>query len=143
MHLPNFPDRAPSRKLAEWWRRVRAKRKSLDELARFGGGLERLARDLNLSAWDLRAVVAKWPTGGDLLGRRLTMLQLDPATFSSGQSAAVRDLERVCSLCDSKARCEHDLAGRAPNPEWRDYCLNVPTLDALQRETIPGSPPSG
>jgi uncharacterized protein YjiS (DUF1127 family) len=71
--------------ILEWWRSWRRTRNGLAELHRLRAGLEFLARDVNLSPWDLRAVAAKWPDGGDLLGRRLTTLQLDPEQFSSAQ----------------------------------------------------------
>ena len=39
-----------------------------------------------------------------------------------------------------KSPCEHDLAGDASSAEWRNYCPNVDTLDALQsnqQERVP------
>jgi hypothetical protein len=144
MHSLNLLKRAtPFGNLAEWWRGLRTRRAGLDELYRFGSDLERLARDVNLSAPDLHAIVAKWPSGAGLLQRRLATLELDPSVFSPVRSDAARDLERVCALCGSKARCEHDLTGRASNPAWRDYCLNVSTLDALQSESTSRKPVDG
>jgi uncharacterized protein YjiS (DUF1127 family) len=123
--------------ILESWRSWRKMRKGLAELHQLRTGLELLARDVNLSPWDLRAVAAKWPDDGDLLRRRLTTLQLDPEQFSSVQLGALRDLQRVCTLCDSKSPCEHDLARDASTAEWRGYCPNVDTLVALQSESIP------
>jgi hypothetical protein len=119
--------------IIEWWRKLRTWRHCLAELDRFPAGLELLARDVNLSPWDLRAVAAKWPDDGDLLRRRLAALNPDPEPIESGQYSALRDLERVCTLCGSKNRCERDLAANAKGDDaWRGYCLNVGTLDALQ-----------
>jgi hypothetical protein len=129
--------------IVEWWRRLRSRRHCLAELDRFPADLELLARDVNLSPWDLRAVAAKWPAGGDLLRRRLRMLQLDPELTSSAQSCAVRDLERVCALCGSKSRCERDLARNATGEAWRGYCLNVGTLDALRSQDASGKSENG
>jgi hypothetical protein len=121
--------------ILNWWRSWGRTRNGLAELHRFRTGLELLARDMNLLPWDLRAVAAKWPDGSDLLRHRLTTLQLDPEQFSSTQLGALRDLERVCTLCGSKSRCEHDLARNATTADWRGYCLNVATPDALQSES--------
>jgi hypothetical protein len=121
--------------ILDWWCSWRRTRNGLAELHRFRTGLELLARDVNVSLWDLRVVAAKWPDDGDLLPRRLTTLQLDPEQFSSTQLGALRDLERVCTLCGSKSRCEQDLARNASTADWRGYCLNVATLDALQSES--------
>jgi uncharacterized protein YjiS (DUF1127 family) len=126
--------------ILEWWRSWRRTRNGLAELHRSRAGLELLARDVNLSPWDLRAVAAKWPDGSDLLGRRLTTLRLDPEQFSSVQLGALRDLERVCTLCGSKSHCEHDLERNASTAAWRDYCFNVATLDALQSESTSRKP---
>jgi uncharacterized protein YjiS (DUF1127 family) len=121
--------------ILEWWRRWRRTRNGLAELHRLRTGVELLARDVNLSPWDLRAVIAKWPDGDDLLRRRLATLPLDPELFSSAQFGALRDLERVCTLCGSKSPCKHDLAKNASSAGWRNYCPNVETLDALQSES--------
>jgi hypothetical protein len=43
----------------------------------------------------------------------------------------MRDLERVCTLCGSKRRCERDLAAHPDDEVWRTYCPNAPTLEAL------------
>ena len=125
--------------IVEWWRKLRTRHHCLAELDRFPAGLELLARDVNLSPWDLRAVAAKWPDGDDLLRRRLRTLQLDPELLSSAQSWAHRDLERVCTLCGSKSRCERDLTRNAGSANWRDYCLNAATLDALQGQATSGN----
>jgi hypothetical protein len=121
-------------KLAEWWRGWRRMRQDLADLYQFRGGLELLARDVNLSPEDLRTIAAKWPDRSDLLRRRLSALKLDPELNASDQYCALRDLERVCALCNSKSRCEHDLAEAASSAAWRDYCPNVTTFDALQAQ---------
>ena len=121
--------------ILEWWRNWRRTRNGLVELHQLRTGLELLARDVNLSPGDLRAVTAKWPDDSDLLRRRMTTLQLDPEQFSSTELGALRDLQRVCTLCGSKSPCEHDLAKDTSSADWRNYCPNVDTLDALQSES--------
>jgi len=96
--------------ILEGWRNWRRTRNGLAELHQFRTDVELLARDVNLSPGDLRAVAAKWPDGSDLLHRRMTTLQFDPERFSSAELAALRDLQRVCTLCGSKSLCEPDLA---------------------------------
>jgi len=123
----------------DWWCSWRRTRNGLAELHRFRTGLELLARDVNLTLGDLRAVAAKWPDDGDPLRGRLRTLQLDPELISSAQSYGLRDLERVCTLCGSKRRCERDLVRNAGSADWRDYCLNVATLDALQGRATSGN----
>jgi hypothetical protein len=80
-------------------------------------------------------VTAKWPDGSDLLRWRLMTLQLDPEQFSPAEFGALRDLQRVCTMCGGKNPCEHDLARDTSSADWRSYCPNVDTLDALQSES--------
>jgi hypothetical protein len=118
--------------IVEWWRNWRTCRNSLADLHQSRALLEPLARDLNLSPGDLRAVAAQWPHGSDLLSRRLTTLHLNPDQFSPAEVGALRDAQRVCTLCGSKNPCKHDLAKYPTSSDWRTYCPNVDTLSALQ-----------
>jgi len=113
------------------WRKWRTRRNALAELHQ-STALESVARDLNLSPQDLYAVTAKWPTGSDLLNERMTALRLDPERFSPTELGALRDAQRVCSICGSKSECKHDLAENPTSGDWRSYCPNVDTLDGLQ-----------
>jgi hypothetical protein len=46
----------------------------------------------------------------------------------------LRDLQRTCSTCADKQHCGHDIDTDPGKPEWRGYCPNVMTLDALEAE---------
>jgi hypothetical protein len=46
----------------------------------------------------------------------------------------MRDLQRVCTVCGSKRRCEHELTNNPSYPAWQKYCLNATTLLALEAE---------
>ena len=47
------------------------------------------------------------------------------------QPETFRDLQRICTLCESHRQCAHDLLRDADNPKWEHYCPNVDTLKAL------------
>jgi hypothetical protein len=47
----------------------------------------------------------------------------------------MRDLQRVCSICDNKRACEHDLDRNPGSPAWRDYCANADTFAAVAGES--------
>jgi hypothetical protein len=70
----------------------------------------------------------------DLLPRRMGALGLDPTETARQEPAVLRDMQRLCSFCQSKGRCEHDLDLAARNPVWEKYCPNVGTLKDLQAE---------
>ena len=97
--------------------------------------VERVARDNGISASDFRTLVSLGPNASDPLERRMAALDLDPVEVSKIEPQTFRDLQRVCSFCQSHRRCLRDLARDPGKPEWRDYCPNVETLMAL--DTMP------
>ncbi len=125
----------PFTKIAAWWREMRRSRAAVDELQNCGAEAEQLARDVGLSAPELRVIAAKRPDAAQLLQPRLKALGIDRASVSREQPQVLRDLERVCTLCGDKMKCAHDLATNSADPRWRDYCPNVQTLDALRNPT--------
>jgi hypothetical protein len=90
--------------------------------------VESIARDTGISASDFRALVSLGPNASDLLERRMALLDLDPVEVSEIAPQTFRDLQRVCSFCQSHRRCRRDLARDLGKPEWKDYCPNVETL---------------
>ncbi len=93
--------------------------------------IARIARDVRMSPADLRAVAKQGPGAANLLLERMAVLDLDPAEVAQVGPQTFRDLQRVCSLCESKRRCTRDLAHDATAPQWEDYCPNAQTLMAL------------
>jgi uncharacterized protein YjiS (DUF1127 family) len=120
-----------------WWRNWRAARESLDELNGCGGELARIARDVGVAPAELYTIAAKRPDSADPLKRRLEALHFDPPALRRGDPLVMRDLERVCSVCGSKRRCQRDIARFPDDAAWRDYCPNAMTLDALAAGPVP------
>jgi hypothetical protein len=120
--------------VSNWLRNWRSKRVRLAELANSGNDeAERIAHDLGLTTWDLRELAGKGPDSADLLPRRMAALHIDAAEIRRAQTGVLRDLQRLCTLCDSKGHCEHDL-DRGVATEWHRYCPNADTLRALTRD---------
>lgn len=123
-------------RMAQWWSTLSgrlsraAEMRALDPEVASG-----VSRDLGTSVGELRVLAAKWPdSSAELLGRRLSALDLDPAEIASSQPAVARDLAVHCTLCGDKTQCRHDLDQNPGNPEWREYCVNTATLTALKSE---------
>ena len=93
--------------------------------------IERIARDVRMSPTELRAVAKQGPEAAKLLLERMAVLDLDPVEVAQVGPQTFRDLQRVCSLCESKRRCMRDLSHDAAAPQWQDYCPNAQTLMAL------------
>ena len=61
-------------------------------------------------------------------------LQIDRDELASNDPLLFRELQALCTLCRSKERCVLDLAQECDGPgnqDWREYCLNATTLNAL------------
>jgi hypothetical protein len=93
--------------------------------------IERIARDVRMTPADLRAIARRGPDAANLLLERMAALDLDPAEVAQVGPQTFRDLQRACSLCESKRRCARELARDAAAPQWQDYCPNAQTLIAL------------
>ena len=93
--------------------------------------IERIAHDVCMTPAELRAVAKRGPEAADLLLERMAALDLDPAEVAQVGPETFRDLQRVCSLCESKRRCVRDLIRDPAAPQWQDYCPNAQTLIAL------------
>jgi hypothetical protein len=77
---------------------------------------------------------ARYCYDAGLLFRRMALLQIDRDELASDDPLLFRELQGLCTLCRSKGQCMQDLAqecDEAPRQEWRDYCPNATTLNAL------------
>jgi hypothetical protein len=121
--------------LVRKWRSWQRRRRTMAEIDGCGRDqLERLAHDVGVSGADLCVLAGKWPGTPDLLTRRLEHLNLDAGNLVQTEPQVVRDLQRVCTLCASKRRCERDFAGKSSASAWEEYCPNASTLHALITE---------
>jgi len=93
--------------------------------------VERIATDIGMSAAELRELARLGPQSADLLMNRMAALDLDRKEVEHVQPGTFRDLQRICTMCESHRQCARDLAHDSGNPKWEDYCPNVATLKAL------------
>lgn len=105
-----------------WWQRGAGS--ELDGLA--PGEIERIARDIGLSMSDLERLARRDHDASHLLLDRLVQLGIKPVDLES--AGLLRDMQRTCGLCDSKATCKHDLAERPEDSAWIQYCPNSAEL---------------
>jgi hypothetical protein len=81
----------------------------------------------------------KWPDSVELLSRRLAHLNLDENSLRQRAPQVLRDMQRACTQCASKERCEHDFEYRPLAPTWRAYCPNSQKLAVLDAEQVDSS----
>jgi hypothetical protein len=95
--------------------------------------MEVIARELNLSKVEFSALTFE-PSGAlQSLSKRLSHAGLSEDELAAFHGDVLRDMCRVCSQCQSKARCARDLKHeRRATPA--KYCPNEQTLRALTDE---------
>jgi hypothetical protein len=96
--------------------------------------VSRMARDLGMSSEDLRTLDASTCRDAAALPRRLNALGLRRKILETENRAVLRDMQRVCSFCESKGVCQGDLDNRPDDPRWEQYCPNAATIHELGKE---------
>lgn len=97
------------------------------------GEAARLAQDVGVPLSDLRAISRKGPDGARELLDMLAALDIDPAVLDRLQPAVMRDLQHHCCMCDNKGECRDELTAGQAGENFRDFCSNADTLDALKK----------
>ena len=115
-------------KFADWIKH----RRDLSEIRRMNRtDFDLIARDLRISADDLERLVQAGEHSADEMPKMLKALGIDVADLMRVEPLMVRDMQRVCGLCQDKAHCHGELADGTAAQHYRDYCPNAPTIDAL------------
>jgi|GEM_PF-250082 len=123
--------------IARWWQDWKSIRGSLAQLDRCGRDeIDRIAHDLSLTSGELRMLARNGANSARLLYRRMAELGLRPDKIAGAEPKVMRDLQKLCAMCDSKARCERDFARSAESSAWHAYCPNDDTLIALRAQAI-------
>ena len=112
----------------EWLKHRRELREMREmDAANFG----QIASDLRISSADLEELVRRGPHAADELPKMLRALGIDQADLARTETHVLRDIERVCSVCNHKRRCNHELAAGTALAHYEEYCGNASTIDGL------------
>lgn len=118
--------------LKKWWRNRREASSRASELVCCGEyEVGRMAHDLGMPVSELRKLAKHGPEAADLLVRRMAALNLDKTEVVAMMPGTYRDLQRLCTLCESHRQCARDLGREAADQAWEDYCPNVAMLKLL------------
>ena len=125
--------------IADWVNKYRNHIAGKDALGRCSPDeVNRIAKELGMSADELRGLADKSPGSAELIQKMLVALNVDPAEFAQDNPAVLRDLQRLCVACNHKTRCRHELAAGTAAAHFREYCPNAFTLEALfAHESLP------
>jgi hypothetical protein len=122
--------------IAQRWHAWKSRQDSLGGLEGCGAEMARVAHDLSLTTGELRSLARKGAGAADLLYRRMAAMALSRDVIVRAEPKVMQDMQKTCSLCESKKRCRHDFALGAESSAWRAYCPNDDTLSALASQTI-------
>jgi hypothetical protein len=115
--------------LADWLKRQRerAELAALDPDER-----ARVAHDLGVSASELDFLVRE-SRDPVQLPRMLAALGIDEAALQRAEPAMVRDMLRVCSLCQSVDACKYALDQNIADVAYPHFCPNAEPLKTILR----------
>lgn len=111
------------------WLKHRSELKEMREMdaANFG----RIASELRMSSADLEALVRRGSRAADELPKMLKALGIDQEALARTEPLVLRDMERVCALCNHERQCDRHLAAGTSAAHYEQYCGNAPTIDGL------------
>jgi hypothetical protein len=118
--------------IAQWVMNHRYARGIYNDLANCDPDeMERIARDLRIHRSELMTMAKKGPHAADLVKKLLIALGIDANNLQHEDPITMRDLQRLCTTCTEKKQCQFDLTNGIISDNFRDYCPNAFTLDAL------------
>src|SRR3569833_2958697 len=100
-------------------RRARRELRQMDQAT-----VDRIAGDLRISPGDLHELVRNGPHAADELPKMLEALGIDEAALARSEPLILRDMERVCAMCNDKSQCHSDLAAGTAAKHYAAYCLH-------------------
>jgi hypothetical protein len=110
-------------------------RRELNEMRQLNTSeFDRIAGDLRVSPADLNELVRLGLHAADELPKMLNALGIDDNDLARVEPLVLRDMERVCGLCQHKRECDRDLAVGTSAEHYQGYCLNAPTIEQLGHE---------
>jgi pyrroloquinoline quinone (PQQ) biosynthesis protein C len=133
--IPGYPTlEAIIDTVADWVNRCRTALHSSDDFVACGPDeVKRIASDLGIGNRELHTLAAHGPHSADLLQKMLPALGIDPEKLAEADPLVMRDLQRLCVTCNKKKRCQHELAEGKAAADFRQFCPNAVTLDALMK----------
>ncbi|RZM98407.1 hypothetical protein CWO91_37200 [Bradyrhizobium genosp. SA-3] len=116
------------------WLKHRREMNEMRQLDR--ADFNRIASDLRIAPDDLEELVRHGKHAADELPKMLEQFGISAEGLGRAQPLLLRDMERVCSLCNQKGQCDRDLADGTAAENYHGYCGNAATLESLDRADL-------
>ena len=111
------------------WLKHRREMREMSEMD--AANFSQIASELRMSTTDLEALVRQGPHAADELPQMLKALGIDHEALARTEPHVLRDMERVCSMCNHKRQCDRDLVAGTAAKHYEEYCGNADTIDGL------------
>jgi len=111
------------------WLKHRREMREMHEMD--AANFNQIAGELRMSPADLEELVRQGPHAADELPKMLVALGIDQEALARTEPHVLRDMERVCSVCNHKRQCDRDLAAGTAAKHYEEYCGNADTIDGL------------
>lgn len=111
------------------WLKHRREMREMHEMD--AANFNQIAGELRMSPNDLEELVRQGPHAADELPKMLMALGIDQEALARTEPHVLRDMERVCSVCNHKRQCDRDLAAGTAAKHYEEYCGNADTIDGL------------
>ena len=109
-------------------------RRELSEMRRLDRTeFDRIASDLRVSPSDLEELVRHGPHAADELPKLLKALGIEESDLASVHPLVLRDMERICAICQQKGPCDRDLAAGTSAEHYQGYCPNAAAIEQLDQ----------
>jgi hypothetical protein len=95
------------------------------------GEVARIAHDLSVTPNELKVLARKGPNSASEMDQLLAALGVDRSQRPFNEPALIQDMQRLCSVCESKRQCADELAAETAAAHYRAYCPNAYTLDHM------------
>ncbi|MBR0711404.1 hypothetical protein [Bradyrhizobium liaoningense] len=116
------------------WLKHRREMNEMRQLDR--ADFDRIASDLRIAPDDLEELVRHGKHAADELPKMLEQLGISAEGLGRAQPLLLRDMERVCALCNHKGECGRDLTEGTAAENYHGYCANAATLESLDRADL-------
>jgi hypothetical protein len=109
-------------------------RRELSEMRRLDRTeFDRIASDLRVSPSDLEELVRQGPHAADELPKLLKALGIEESDLASVHPLVLRDMERICAICQQKGQCDRDLEAGTSAEHYQGYCPNAAAIEQLDQ----------
>lgn len=123
------------RALLRGWRERQLMRRHLTDIGEQEA--DRMLRDSGVSRLEAAGWLNAPFAAEDLAGRMMAKLGVSSAEARRSDPMVMRDIERVCMACRSRRRCRRSLERGQPSAEYKAFCPNATTFEALRVADVP------